>query len=106
MNSGLRQRLNKAIAASLARSGALCQIEKADRDRPGWLRVLAYHRIAEPDSQRDVLQPDLINAAPKEFARQMRYVAEHYHVMSAHELTEVLMSDKEIPPASLLITFD
>jgi peptidoglycan/xylan/chitin deacetylase (PgdA/CDA1 family) len=94
------------IAKSLAGSGALELMERADGRRPNLLRVLAYHRVDEPNSRADRLDPGLISATPAEFARQMQHLARYYCVLSASEMVNILTSGMEMPPRAVLITFD
>jgi peptidoglycan/xylan/chitin deacetylase (PgdA/CDA1 family) len=67
--------------------------------------VLAYHRIAAPDQPAD-LSPALITSNPAAFDAQMRYVAEHYNVISSWDLVRALRDGKALPPRALIITFD
>jgi len=66
--------------------------------------VLAYHRIAAPGS-RD-LSAALIDAYPADFEAQMRYVAQHYNVISSWDLVRALREGYTLPPRALIITFD
>jgi peptidoglycan/xylan/chitin deacetylase (PgdA/CDA1 family) len=69
------------------------------------LRVLTYHRIAEPkDSQ--TLNPRSISATPAGFAKQMRYVAEHWHAVSMPQVLEAMAQRAPLPKRAVLITFD
>lgn len=65
-------------------------MERAIERRAGVLHVLTYHRIL--DAHR--------------FDEQMAYVAEEYDVISAAELLQAIREHRELPPSSLLITFD
>jgi peptidoglycan/xylan/chitin deacetylase (PgdA/CDA1 family) len=66
--------------------------------------ILAYHRIATPGS-RD-LSPALIDAYPADFEAQMRYVAEHYSVLSSWDIVRALREHFTLPKRALVITFD
>jgi peptidoglycan/xylan/chitin deacetylase (PgdA/CDA1 family) len=69
------------------------------------LRVLAYHRVAD-FNETARLHPRLISATPAVFARQMDYLARHYHVVSMEEVLEAVQHKRKLSPRALLITFD
>lgn len=69
------------------------------------LRVLAYHRIAEPDSAPAVDDRN-ISATPSAFREQMRYVARHYQCVSIPEVLDAIKRGRKLPGRSVLITFD
>ena len=98
--------LKVAIASVLASSSALTLLERVDRHKPNLLRVLAYHRVDEPNRRAERLAPWLISATPAHFARQMQYLARHYRVLSAQEVVGKLNAGQEIPSRAVLITFD
>jgi len=54
------------------------------------LRILAYHTVPDPVA----------------YERQLRYLKQHYHVISLDELQEAMTQRKALPPRSVLITFD
>ena len=66
--------------------------------------LLAYHRIALPG--RPDLADSLIDAYPADFEAQMRFLADHYSVISAWDLVRALREDYRLPPRALAITFD
>lgn len=69
------------------------------------LRVLTYHRVADLDA-RSFLDPKLISATPADFARQMRHLAKHYHVISMEEALQAVQDGRVLPRNAVLITFD
>src|SRR2546427_3135347 len=69
------------------------------------LRVLTYHRVADPKDGL-ALNPFLISATPATFARQMRYLAEHYHVVAMEEVLRAVEQGVHLPSRSILLTFD
>ncbi len=69
------------------------------------LRVLVYHRVADLMAT-PTLHPRLISATPAIFARQMRYLAEHYHVVSMAEVLQAIERDIPLPRRAVLLTFD
>jgi peptidoglycan/xylan/chitin deacetylase (PgdA/CDA1 family) len=69
------------------------------------LRVLTYHRVAEPD-RAPHLNPRLISASPLAFARQMQHVANHYRPVHLLDVLEAVETGRPLPPRSVLVTFD
>ena len=64
--------------------------EQAESRRPNLLRVLTYHRVFDESA----------------FRGSMEYLAQRYHFVTAEELLEVLRDEKQLPPRSMMITFD
>ena len=77
----------------------------ARKGQAGRLRVLTYHRVAELADRPD-LDPRLISATPSVFDRQMRYLADHFNVVSVEDLIEAMQGGKRLSGRSVLITFD
>lgn len=75
------------------------------RRRRNLLRVLTYHRVAEPEDS-PMLNPRLISATPNVFAEQMRYLAKHYYVVSMQEVLSAVERGTYLPQRAVLITFD
>jgi peptidoglycan/xylan/chitin deacetylase (PgdA/CDA1 family) len=69
------------------------------------LRVLTYHRVANYDDSLG-LHPRMISATPEQFARQMRFLANNYQVVSLAEVVDAVESKAPLPPRAVLITFD
>lgn len=69
------------------------------------LRILAYHRIAEPNSTCAVDDRN-ISATPSAFGEQMRHVARHYRCVSMVEVLDAVQRRQKLPRRSVLITFD
>ena len=80
-------------------------LERFDGGSPHLLRVLTYHRIAEPDARPD-LYPNTLSATPDQFERQMSFLAGRYRVLSMPELEAAWDHDSCLPPRSVLLTFD
>ena len=64
-----------------------------------------YHRIGFED-RTPQLDPALLSATPAEFARQVKYLASERRVLSLDELLEVRRGRMELPPRSVVVTFD
>ena len=69
------------------------------------LRVLAYHRIAEP-GQSPEGSPSVVSATPEGFERQVEHLAAKYRVVSLPEVLEAHRGGRPLPPRSVLLTFD
>jgi glycosyltransferase involved in cell wall biosynthesis/peptidoglycan/xylan/chitin deacetylase (PgdA/CDA1 family) len=69
------------------------------------LRVLTFHRIAEPDMSPD-LHPGLISATPDTFERLAVCLAMSYRVVSMEEVLDSRRSGRPLPRRSVLLTFD
>lgn len=100
---------NAALAA--VKSSAFDQFvklfENVDGQKPGFLRVLTYHRIDEP-TRRPWLDPGQISASPKDFDQQMAYLETYYQVITISDVLDALKSrnKKDLPPRAVLVTFD
>jgi peptidoglycan/xylan/chitin deacetylase (PgdA/CDA1 family) len=53
----------------------------------------------------DTFRPN-VSATPADFARQMDYVAQRYHVISGAELADCVKKGYKLPPHAAMITFD
>lgn len=69
------------------------------------LRVLTYHRVAEPGDWPD-LYPGLISATPDMFRRQMEYLAAECNPLAMGDLLRIVREGDILPPRSVLVTFD
>jgi peptidoglycan/xylan/chitin deacetylase (PgdA/CDA1 family) len=101
----LVKRIGAIAARSAELSGFLALVERASESSEHRLRVLMYHRVAEPESEPD-LNPGLISARPAEFAQQMRFLAGRYRVLSLGEVLECCRKERALPPRAVLLTFD
>jgi len=101
----------KNAASATAKSSAFDRfvrlLENVDRQKPGFLRVLTYHRVDEL-ARRPWLDPGLISASPKVFDDQMAYLAAHYQVVTVPDVLAALKSRQktDLPPRAVLVTFD
>ena len=69
------------------------------------LRVLTYHRVAEPRS-RPHLSPALVSATPETFERQMRALRRDQDVVSIGDVLAAVETGAGLPSRALLLTFD
>ncbi len=68
------------------------------------LLVLAYHRICETEGF--TWDDDLVSASPREFERQIRYIAERFTPITFEELGRILNGRSLMPPRPVIVTFD
>lgn len=73
---------------------------------PGMLTVLNYHRIEDPHAPGFHTLKINVSATPEEFALQMDYLKEYYHVIGCDTLVSFLRGETDLPPRAALITFD
>ena len=93
------------IADALHRAGALDALLRARATvRAPLLTVLTYHHVAEP---RDGYQfdPDVADATPAQFKRQLEAIARHFTVIGVDELIAAL-DGAPLPKNAAMITFD
>lgn len=64
--------------------------EGLQQERENQLRVLTYHQVEEMTG----------------FERQVRHLAENYHVVSMDRVIDAVLGGDPVPPGSVLITFD
>ena len=68
-------------------------------------RVVTYHRIAPVQGSLG-LDPTMISATPDGFVRQMKYLANHYNIISICDILYAISNGKGLPPRATLISFD
>ena len=69
------------------------------------LRVLMFHRIADP--HRTLwLNPGLVSATPTVFGQIAELLAREYYVASMDEALDAVVRNRPLPPRSVLLTFD
>lgn len=93
----------KAVENSAPAGAAVGLLERLDTGASQVLRVLTYHRVADP-----ALSPHYyprVTVLPQDFARQMAHVCARYSVVSMQQVLEAAQG-KALPPRPLLITFD
>ena len=69
------------------------------------LRVLIYHRVADPDDTPE-LNPRMVSATPDVFEQQMAFVARNYRVVSMEEVLDAVERRRNLNGKPVLITFD
>jgi len=68
-------------------------------------RIITYHRISA-DADPFVPSRSGLYGTPQTFARQMRYLMRHYHVISLADYLESRRTGAELPKYTVIITFD
>lgn len=91
-------------AAWLAKSGLLDLLEAADRDTDR-VRIVAYHRVDDPDAEPD-LEPGLVSATPDAFRAQAEIIARHYHAVSLDQVVAAHRGEGALPSRAVLFTVD
>jgi peptidoglycan/xylan/chitin deacetylase (PgdA/CDA1 family) len=98
-----------AWAARGAELAGLLALGEAAADRVGrarpWLRVLTWHRVADPASDPD-LHPGLASATPAGFDVQLAWLARRFAVVSLADVLEARRGGRPLPRRALLLTFD
>lgn len=102
----MSKRWQKRAAHVIIRAGLLSATERLEARLRNVLRILAYHRVGQPEAETGRLHPDLLSASPDMFARQMHFLSAHYHVVSLDELLYSLAYNRPLPPRSVMVTFD
>ena len=104
------RRLGRTVVARSARSSiasfGIDLLERLMPARRDVLAVLTYHRIAARPAEAGS-PPGLISATPDEFEQQVALVARRYRPLGMDDLIRVVRTPAlELPPRSVLITFD
>jgi peptidoglycan/xylan/chitin deacetylase (PgdA/CDA1 family) len=102
MTEGLRRFIRSAIAWGLYYSGALWLMARS-RLRDGAI-VVMYHRVLPAGA--DTFSSDSIIVTPQTFARHMRFLKRHFHLLSMRELADAYAASQPLPPMSCVVTFD
>lgn len=69
------------------------------------LRVLTYHRIADPDDTPD-LDPLLVSATPETFRRQMEHLRRRYRPVALEQVVEASKGGEPLPDRAVHVTVD
>jgi peptidoglycan/xylan/chitin deacetylase (PgdA/CDA1 family) len=68
--------------------------------------VLMYHRVLPREAWQRSWSHRGIVVTPETFDRHMRFLREHFQVLSAPEFVKALEAGEGFPPAACLVTFD
>ncbi len=98
--------ISHIVSRLTIQSGLVSFVRYMEARRENLLRVLAYHRIGNPETEDGLLDPDLVSATPEMFEQQMRFLAANYRPLSVPDLLHAIDTRKSLPPQSVLVTFD
>ncbi len=76
------------------------------RQKPGALRILAYHRLVSAPHDAYGFDEQIISATPEAFEAQMRFVAKNFDVVSFSDLEGCENAGRAWPKRALIVTFD
>jgi peptidoglycan/xylan/chitin deacetylase (PgdA/CDA1 family) len=77
--------------------------------RPVWadtVRILAYHRVLDVEKRAFPFDHDLISASSALFRDQLRFVRDHFNVISFEDLARAEDEGRPWPERGVIITFD
>lgn len=98
---GVKDRLARLLAGTGVTDVAL---RLRARAHVPYLTILTYHHIADPGPDY-LFDPDVADATPEQFARQLDLLQRHFTVIGVDELCDALDGAK-LPPNPAMITFD
>jgi peptidoglycan/xylan/chitin deacetylase (PgdA/CDA1 family) len=90
----------------ISHSGLLSFIETQETRRENLLRILVYHRIGSLGEDNGLMDPSLLSATPDQFEQQMKFLREHYRLLSILDLLQAIEAKESLPPKSVMVTFD
>jgi peptidoglycan/xylan/chitin deacetylase (PgdA/CDA1 family) len=103
--TGAVKRLVQLGARGAEIAGLLGLLERAGGHDASRLRILTYHRVANPGDE-PALHPGLVSATPAGFARQMEHLARSWRIVSLEEVLDAQRRRRPLPPRAVLLTFD
>jgi peptidoglycan/xylan/chitin deacetylase (PgdA/CDA1 family) len=93
------------IARALQRAGLVAAaLRLRARARVPYLTILTYHHVAAPPDDYP-FDPDVADATPEQFGRQLDLLARHFTVIGVDQLCAAL-DGAALPPNPAMITFD
>ena len=85
--------------------GAILGARKAGFWPWSGLTVVLYHRVVGIDNLGP-LDPELVDATPEEFDRQMAFLRRHFVPVGLPEVLLAARGEERLPPNAVLVTFD
>ena len=67
--------------------------------------ILYYHRILDLQQEFEY-DRDVVSICPEIFDKQLKFLADNFHIVSFYELVDILQKSESLPSNSLVITFD
>lgn len=105
MYAGERVSARERVAGLLHRTGALQAVSLVRRALPlQRVRILTYHHVADHDDAYPY-DPDVADATPAQFRRQMEMLARYGTAIGIPELLRAL-DGEPLPPNPVMVTFD
>jgi len=97
--------MRERVAGLLHRTGALAAVMQLRRLAPlSTLSIVTYHHIAEHDPAYPY-DPDVADASPDQFRRQMEALARHFTPIGIEELLRAV-DGMPLPKNPVMVTFD
>jgi len=69
------------------------------------LTVVLYHRVVGTPGLGE-LDPELVDATPEEFERQMKFLRRHFEPVTMEEVSAAANGEAQLPPNAVLVSFD
>ena len=92
------------LAGATHFSGLAGPVRRLTRSK---IPILTYHSVSTPEGDvPSCLDLTRMRVTPREFRRQMEYVARHYNTVTLEDVLLSRSSESALPPHSCVITFD
>lgn len=108
----IRRFIKASVAGTLYHTGLL-RFGPFSQGRDAQAVILMYHRVVPTSSEQARAAKWLryrslpgIVVSPEMFEHQLRYLRRQYRIISLEDLAELLAAGQDIPPKSVVITFD
>jgi peptidoglycan/xylan/chitin deacetylase (PgdA/CDA1 family) len=98
------QRMLMAAVNSAPAGRVISLMERIDPRSSNTLRVLTYHRVADP--AKTPWRSPTVTVTPTAFEQQMRMLKNQYCVVSVERVLEAANSGRDLPERAVLLTFD
>jgi peptidoglycan/xylan/chitin deacetylase (PgdA/CDA1 family) len=92
-----------ALSNQRAAGQLVSLLERLD-GRSARLRVLTYHRVADPE--KTPLRYPRVTVKPAAFEQQLRFLSQRYPVVSMADVLRAVAAGGRLPERAVLITFD
>ena len=100
----LTLKVAESASSRLGFGQLLGRLERKSSQNPDLLRVLTYHRVGGASCQSAGYAR--MTVPRQAFALQIEFLAKNYHLISLKRVLEALTTGRQLPPKSVLITFD
>jgi peptidoglycan/xylan/chitin deacetylase (PgdA/CDA1 family) len=108
MKASFNRIVKQFLASLIYYSGFLNFYLYLGRKLFSWLdfTILMYHRVLDFEQKKENPHPAGMVTLQNTFDKQMKYLKENFNVISSQVLIERLKNKKNLPPRSIVITFD